>query len=158
MARLTPQFSPHRAVRDYIDQYYINAAKTYHERAAHNCAIGLQVAKWQRLLERKWADLRLGEIRIETGRQGYLIGIEVYFNGFDQNAAQIELYAEGLDGSSPVKQKMTRSKQIEGAGNGYIYTAQVSANRPAADYTVRALPYFPGVVAPLEAGHILWQR
>ena len=158
MARLTPQFSANRAVCDYTDQYYIDAAKTFYERAADNCAIGLQVAKWRRLLEQKWSDLRFGEMNIETIGQLHLFKIQVFFNGLDPDAVRIELYAEGLNSSAPVKQEMTRGRQLGDTGSGSIYTAEVPANRPAADYTARALPYFPGVVAPLEAKHILWQR
>jgi starch phosphorylase len=158
MARLTPQFSANRAVCDYTDQYYIKAAKTYDERAADNCAIGLQVAKWQRLLAQKWEDLQLGEIKIETDRRRHLFEIQVFFNGLNPDAVRIELYAEDRNGSAPVKQEMIRSHRLMGTENGYVYAAQVSADRTATDYTVRALPHFPGVVVPLEDNHILWQR
>ncbi len=158
MARLTPQFSANRTVCDYTDRYYINAAKSYYKRAADNCALGSQVANWQRLLEQKWANLRFGEIKTETTGQRHLFEIQVYFNGLDPDAVLIELYAEGLNGSAPTKQKMTRGQKLVSTENGYIYTAQLSASRPAADYTARALPHLPGVVVPLEAAHILWQR
>jgi starch phosphorylase len=42
--------------------------------------------------------------------------------------------------------------------NGYVYSAQVPATRPAADYTARVIPYRSGVSVPLESALILWQR
>jgi starch phosphorylase len=42
--------------------------------------------------------------------------------------------------------------------NGYVYTAEVPAARPATDYTARVIPHRSGVAVPLEAVRILWQR
>lgn len=41
---------------------------------------------------------------------------------------------------------------------GHAYGASVSATRPPPDYTARVIPYFDGVVIPLEDARILWQR
>jgi starch phosphorylase len=38
------------------------------------------------------------------------------------------------------------------------YLAQVSATRPASDYTARIVPYHLNAVVPLEAGQIIWQH
>jgi starch phosphorylase len=42
--------------------------------------------------------------------------------------------------------------------NGYVYTAEVPAARPSADYTARVIPHCEGVAIPLEDARILWQR
>jgi glycogen phosphorylase len=47
---------------------------------------------------------------------------------------------------------------LVGSANGYLYTAQVPADRPASDYTPRLVPYRAGARVPLEAPQILWQR
>jgi starch phosphorylase len=38
------------------------------------------------------------------------------------------------------------------------YSAQISATRPASDYTGRIIPHHPNASVPLEAKQILWQR
>jgi starch phosphorylase len=38
------------------------------------------------------------------------------------------------------------------------YSAQMSAIRPASDYTARIIPHHPNASVPLEARQILWQR
>jgi starch phosphorylase len=53
---------------------------------------------------------------------------------------------------------MMRIGPLVGAVNGYAYRAEVPASRPAADYTARVMPHCPGVLVPLEADRILWQR
>jgi len=41
---------------------------------------------------------------------------------------------------------------------GYVFSAAVSAARPAADYTARVIPRQDGAAIPLEDARILWQR
>jgi len=41
---------------------------------------------------------------------------------------------------------------------GYVFSATVSAARPATDFTARLLPQFHDVSIPLEDTRILWQR
>jgi len=52
---------------------------------------------------------------------------------------------------------MKRRDEPGGTPGSHVYSAAVSAARPAADYNARALPYFEGVAVPLEEGRILWQ-
>jgi starch phosphorylase len=39
----------------------------------------------------------------------------------------------------------------------FNYSAQVSASRPASDYTVRIVPHHSSALVPLEASQIIWQ-
>ena len=71
---------------------------------------------------------------------------------------RVELYADGVMGGAPVRQEMKRVRQLAGASGGYVYSATVSAARPAADYTARVIPHRDGVAVPLEDARILWQR
>jgi glycogen phosphorylase len=84
--------------------------------------------------------------------------IQVYLDEVDPNQVQVELYAMGIGDGSPVRQPMERTHPLAGVGSGYTYTAKIPAERPAADYTARLFPCFPGALVPLEASNILWQR
>jgi hypothetical protein len=46
-------------------------------------------------------------------------------------AARVELYADGVNGDGPVWQDMERVDQLGAATGGYLYSARVSAKRPA---------------------------
>jgi starch phosphorylase len=50
------------------------------------------------------------------------------------------------------------SGDIPGAVNGYIYHAEVSAQRPAGHYTPRIVPGHLAAAVPMEAGFILWRQ
>ena len=61
-------------------------------------------------------------------------------------------------GSAPVRQEMTRVRQLAGASGSYVYRVAVPAARPARDYTARIIPHCADVAVPLEVDLILWQR
>jgi starch phosphorylase len=159
MARLTPRFSADRTVREYTEQHYIPAAAAYRARAADRGAVGAQVVNWQHTLEQKWATLRFGEVKAVSDEGRHVFEVEVDLGSLDPNSVRVELYADGVNGGAPERQEMTRGRgqQLTDA-NGYIYSAQMPATRPATDYTARVIPQRSGVAVPLESARILWQR
>jgi starch phosphorylase len=157
MGRLTPRFSANRAVREYTEHYYIPAAAAYLQRAADKGAMGVHMVNWQRALQRHWANLRLGELKAESGEGKHVFEVQVYLGDLDPSFVQVEIYADGLNGAEPICREMTRGDRLVG-GHGYLYTAEVASTRPVADYTARVVPYCRGALVPLEASQILWQR
>jgi starch phosphorylase len=158
MARLSPRFSASRTVREYTEQHYLPMAAAYHLRIANQGAIGRQMVDWQHSLERKWAALRFGNVKVETKGEQHVFDVQVYLNDLDPNFVRVELYADGVMGSAPLRQEMKRIRQLIGATGGYVYRAAVPAARPPGDYTARVIPHCDGVAVPLEARQILWQR
>jgi len=158
MARLTPRFSTNHSVREYTEQHYLPAATAYRSRMASESAIGKQMVDWQHNLERKWTALRFGELKLETGGDHHVFVVQVYLDDLDPTAVRVELYADGVVDSAPVRQEMKRVRQLAGATGGYVYSGSVPATRPATDYTARVIPHCDGVAIPLEAERILWQR
>jgi starch phosphorylase len=158
MARLTPRFSANRVVREYTEKYYLPALAAYEGRAAEKGACGAKIVEWRRTLERRWAGLRFGEVRIETAGGKHVFEVQVFLDEIDPEAVRLELYADADGEGTPVRQEMTRGRQLVGSVNGYVYSASVPATRSATDYTPRVVPHFPGVAVPLEAGQILWQK
>jgi starch phosphorylase len=158
MASLTPRFSADRAVRDYTEQHYLPGAANYRERAADKGSVGRKTVDWRHALEKQWPALQFGASKVETNAGQHVFDVEVCFHELDPAAARVELYADGLDGSGPVRQEMERVETLAGASNCYAFRARVSAARPASDYTARVIPAYAGVAVPLEAAYILWQR
>jgi starch phosphorylase len=157
MGRLTPRFSANRAVREYTEKFYIPAAAAYLERAADKGAMAERFVNWERALEQNWSKLRFGEVKVVSDGDKHTFEAQVYLGSLDLDMIRVELYAEGVNDSEPVREEMIRGRQLVGA-NAYVYSAEVRSTRPAADYTARVIPHFPGVAIPLEVTHILWQR
>ena len=106
MARLTTQFSANRAVREYTEAHYIPAATAFRERAADKGAVGAQMVDWEQTLKQKWATLRFVEVKVETKDGQHIFDVQVYLNDLDPKAVRVELFADGVNGSDPVRQEM----------------------------------------------------
>ena len=158
MAELTPLFSSNRMVREYVERLYLPAAYAYRQRAADKGAVARQVVAWRHTLEQNWANLRFGEVKVETDGGQHLFEVQVYVNGIDPNGVRVELYADGVAGNDPVRQEMMRVRQFEDSSVGYVFRGAVPAVLPAADYTPRIIPAFEGALVPIEANQILWYR
>src|SRR6266850_4837364 len=158
MARLTPQFSTNRVVREYTDTYYVPAAASYRARSADKAALGTQLVGWRRELAQHWPDARFGAVRTATQGTRHQISVEVYLGRLHPEAVRVELYAEAANGGEPERHAMARGRKLDAPGNGYEYEVSISAVRATGDYTPRLLPYHPAAVVPLEAHEILWQR
>jgi starch phosphorylase len=158
MAKLTPRFAASRTVKEYTEEHYVPAANAYRARAANQGAVGKQVVDWQKSLEQKWAGLHFGEVKVATQGEQHVFEVGVFLPDLDPKSVRVELYADGINGGDAVRQEMKSIRQLDGAPDGYIYNATVSASRPSADYTARVIPHYDGVAIPLENARILWQR
>jgi starch phosphorylase len=158
MARLTPQFSADRTVREYTRQHYLPAATAYLERAANKGAKGKRILDEINTLEQKWNTIYFGEVKFNTSGEMHDFDVHIYFNDLDPDKGQVELFANGISGEAPIVHKMKRGTKLEGTTNVYQYHVSVEATRPATDYTPRVIPYLPNSSVPLEISRILWQR
>jgi glycogen phosphorylase len=158
MARLTPQYSANRTVRQYTEMHYLPAAAAYLERAGEQGRLAREMAEWKNNLAWKWGSLWFGDMKVDTTKEAHLFDVQIYLDALDPQAIRVELFAEDLEGGAPVRQEMTLRRPLTGATGGYVYSAAVPVDRPAADYTPRIIPAFPGVSVPLESPLILWKR
>ena len=95
---------------------------------------------------------------VQTTAAQHIFEAEVYLNDLDPKAVRVELYADGINGSDPIRLEMTCVRPLACESRGGIYRASVSAARFATDYTARIIPHCSGVAVPLEVDRILWQR
>jgi starch phosphorylase len=156
MARLTPEFSASRAVREYTNSHYLPAAAGYRERAASDGKLGVEVLHWQHNIASQWNTLRLGNIAYETEGGQYRFQVQVIPGGLSPEQFKVELYANPITGSDPeIVSACSFSKDAAGA---LLYSVCCSAKRPATDYTARIVPFHASASVPLETSEILWQR
>ena len=158
MSRLTPRYCSSRTVQEYTQGHYLPAANHYRKRATDNGASHALVMERLHGLEQQWAGLRFGDVHVETDPQQHVFEVELHLNDVDPNLVRVELYADAIDASGPVRQRMKRIPELENAGGGYVYRASVPGTRSAAHYTPRAFPDCKEVAVPLETDLVLWQR
>jgi starch phosphorylase len=158
MARLTPEFSANRVVREYAERHYLPAAAAYRRRAAKSGAEGRQIVEWRRDLEQAWPSARFGRMTVKTTGGQHRFEVELLPGSLNPDAVQVEIFADAVEGHDMFRKPMTRRPPIPDSGNGFNYNVTVPATRPASDYTPRLVPCRPGALVPLEADCILWQR
>jgi starch phosphorylase len=158
MARLTPGFAASRTVTEYTEEHYLPAAAAFRKRSADKGAASLRLVEWRNALAPNWGTFRFGAVTVETHDEQHVIAVEVFLNGTSPDAVRVELYANGENGDSAVRQEMARLRTPADGAGSYAYRTTVSSVRPASDYTARMVPHSDGVAIPLEATQILWQR
>jgi glycogen phosphorylase len=158
MARLTPQFSANRSVREYCERYYLPAATACRARSSNDGALAARIAEWLGALDRGWPSLAFGRVTIDTSEREHRFTVEVRLGVLPPQAVRVELFAEARGSSEPCRQEMMRLDHSQVEVGFDLYRASVPASRPSGDYTARIIPAQPDAVVPLEAPHILWQR
>jgi glycogen phosphorylase len=158
MARLTPQFSANRAVREYTEKFYLPAAQAYRRCAGEYGALAKELVAWQEQLKRRWPALRFRDFQVETVDVIHNFRVQVYLDDLEPDAVDVELYAPPLNGIGATRHRLVRGEPLVGAVRAWPYTGQIKADRPATDYTARIIPHHPEASVPLEAACILWQR
>ena len=158
MARLTPEFSATRAIREYTESHYLPAASRYRDRAVDDGAVGSSLLQWKQDLERYWSTVRFVSIRINTHDGQHFFQADVAPGSLTPDHFRVDLYADTAHEKSAPFQVMNASGPCADKPGAFNYSAQVSATRPASDYTARIVPYHPNALVPLEAEQIVWQR
>jgi starch phosphorylase len=158
MARLTPNFAASRTVTEYTEKHYLPASAAYRSRAANNGDAARNLVDGQNSLASKWGALGFGNKTVDTHDARHFITAEIFLPETNPDSVRVELFANGINGGYVVRQEMTRLRPLPNKPNGYLYSATVSSDRPASDYTARVIPHFEGLSVPLEDDRILWQH
>lgn len=162
MTRLTPMFSAHRTVSEYIEHYYKPATAGFQRRAADGARLGSEIAAWCRKIEQSWPSVAIIS-RQATSRKGDTPEVsreliaEVHLGALTPNDVVVEAFADN-SGAAPFGQQMEADPAACTCSTTYVYRTEVPAARPDSDYTVRVVPYHPNVQAPLEVNCILWEK
>ncbi|MGV3502389.1 MAG: alpha-glucan family phosphorylase [Adhaeribacter sp.] len=160
MARLTPQYSANRSVREYTEAFYLPAARDYLLRAARQGEAGIQVVNKLQAFEKKWQKLCFGALTVTLVSGGVIFEVQVYLHGFRPEEVRVQLYAEGLPGKEAEVLDMQLQEGARDQQEAFpaTYQAVIPAGRPAGDFTPRIIPREDTMIIPLEAAFILWQR
>jgi starch phosphorylase len=157
MARLTPQFSASRAIREYTDCHYLPAATAYARRAANDGEEGIGLLQWQSSIATQWNTLHFGDVSSETKDGQNQFKVQVIPGGLRADEYKVELYASPIE-TNDGPEILNASAFCTDAAGALVYSVSCPATRPAAEYTARIVPSHTGACVPLEASQILWQR
>ncbi|HEU4902021.1 MAG TPA: alpha-glucan family phosphorylase [Flavisolibacter sp.] len=156
MAKLTPQYSANRSLREYLEDYYLPAADRFLRRSAGNGEKGKEDF-WQLAeLTAKWPQISFGELQTVSQEDLHLFSVSVQLNDVSPDCIKFELYANGKNGYAPVTHIMHCGETL--ADGSMVFVVNIPAGRPTTDYTPRITAGFADVLTPLECKLIQWQR
>lgn len=155
MAKLTPNYSSNRMLREYTEKYYLPAAELYQSRINQSI-----MHNWPQLVEQEWKKLQFGQMHVDTVNNVHRFNVELNLHGVDPNLIKVELFANGGGGSAPLRYPMQAGQQrVKEDGSSRTYSVEVPALHPANFYTARALPSSSKAsTTDLELPYILWQH
>jgi starch phosphorylase len=144
--------------REYVEQAYLPLAKVVRARFGEGCAEARGTWEWAETLKRRWSSLHIGRPGAMRTNDHWRFSVPVFLGEISPDAVQVQLFAD-INGERQAEVIILHQEQpIPGALNGYVYAGEVPAIRDANDYTVRAVPYRPGVQIPAELPLVAWQR
>lgn len=162
MARLTPQFSANRVIREYTEDHYLPAATAFRNRAAAKGESGASLLEWKQSIQQHWGEVRFQSVSVDTHDNQHVFSVEVDLGEIAADAVRVELYANSLDSGPSIVENMVGNKTDDGPAvnrqGSSLYTASVSSSRPASDYTARVVPFHTDARVPLEVAQILWEH
>ena len=157
MARLTSEFSASRAIREYTEIHYLPAAAGYLSRAANNSAQGISLCHWREHIAQNWNALSFSSVEVDTHDGIHFFRIQAYLGNLNTAELKVELYSNPAGGNTSAVETMSAYGPPD-AQSLQTFLGEVPSSRPAADYTLRLVPFHPNASVPLEANQILWQR
>jgi starch phosphorylase len=157
MAKLTPQFSANRTVREYTENYYLPAAQNFLHRAADKGAAGLKISQVHLDLKARWNGIVFTTVKTETIKDGLIYHISIFLNGIAPHFIRLELFAEALNNGA--NEVITMQHDPEGDNLTTVnFSAKVVTSRPSTDYTARIVPNYEQINTPLEDTLICWHH
>ena len=159
MARLTPQFSSNRMVREYVETIYRPASVALNRRIAKGAKLATELEEWHARIQEGWGGVRFGDVQVTKTEERWHFEAQVYSGDLEPSQVLVELYADPLnENEPPTRIVMCVREAILGAVNGYVYQADCPSTRPAHHFTPRIVPFHPEARVPLEESMILWKR
>lgn len=156
MAQLTPRFSTNRMLRDYLDRYYLPAARQYQQRLVNQGALAQELRQWEQHLARHWHEIHLGKLIITEKAGACFAEVQVYLGGIAPEMVAIEVIADPVAGHGAECIALELAYPLTGAVNAYHYQGNLPLYRPMSDWSLRTIARHPQAQVPAENPLICW--
>ncbi|HEY7237334.1 MAG TPA: alpha-glucan family phosphorylase [Gemmatimonadaceae bacterium] len=158
MARLTPRFSAHRMLTEYVDRMYLPGAELKQAREESGCREASALAEWERTLRAHWSAIDVGALEAREHDGGFCVSVTITLGAIDPSSVLVELYADAVAEEPTVRVAMTRKEAVPDMPNAARYVAELRTPRPLWHFTPRVQPRRTGVSIPTELPLIAWCR
>jgi starch phosphorylase len=163
---VTPAFNTQRMVKEYTEQLYIPAAKSYENFSRDGCGAATHLSQWKTQIRKDWPGVKISDVQIgNKDRQSILVGeslqitARVHLGAVDPQHVRVEAYhgeADNGDIRNPSSTVLNQTGRADGDGN-YIYQGAVPASESGTyGFSVRVVPTHPCLMQMHELRLITW--
>ncbi len=166
MQTLTPVFNTNRMVKEYTENYYINAHRNYMKFVENDFAVARDIAAWKQGISLKWHDVAVKDVRfnreeeIKVGEK-VRVTAEIQLGRLSPDDVQVELYFGALNQAEDIAEGAAMPMSLhEEKGNGiFEYVGQMLCLKSGRfGFTVRVIPHHPEGVRKFDPDFsIIWR-
>jgi glycogen phosphorylase len=163
MKRLSPIFNTNRMVREYVERFYIPAAKRYSELAAEGGARLHAILEWRRTFRTAGSQVKITRVQAENHREirvGEKIPAtaSVVLGQIPPEYVRVQIVSGSLNESGMIVNGSSSDMKHAGVlGNEHLYEGQLECLESGSyGFSVRVIPYHPDVRVPFEHPWLVW--
>ena len=166
MQTLIAQYSSHRMLRDYLNDYYIPAATSHQEIRSNHYALARHLTHWKQDVNVRFGSVQMDTIRIEGIKEDSLldgqslhVAVTVHPGSMKLDELLVQLVAGPGDGSTftETPDVVEMQPESEGVDGTMTFVCSYTPSRSGAHvYGVRVMPCTEGLSSPLETRLVLW--
>ncbi len=157
-----PEFSMSRMVKDYVNMYYLPAAKTGIGYQSNDYAVAKEMAEWKEQIRRRWTNVGVEttenrEMQIAVG-QSLELGARVWLSGLPEEQVAVEIVSGLLDeGGAMIEPSVSPMAEAGHQDAAVLYTGSLSPeNSGQIAVGLRARPTHKDLIHPYELGLSKW--
>jgi len=165
MKTVIPQFNTHRMVKDYLVQLYLPAYAYGTAMEEKRFETGKTVAEWKAHIEREWRAVKIQANSIRRNEEEIPANLElefsatVYLGEIEPKDVTIEIYFERYNvmGELEGAEIFPMAMDMETLHHTYVFKGKFRlSERGNYKYSIRALPFHPGLPLKFDTGLIQW--
>jgi glycogen phosphorylase len=163
MKRLSPIFNTNRMVMEYVERFYVPAAKRYSDLAAEGGAKLYAIHEWRRRFRAAGSQVKITRVQTDNSREirvGERIPVtaSVVLGEIPQEDVRVQIVSGSVNESGAiVNNSSTDMKPAGMADNEHQYEGQLECLESGSyGFSVRVIPYHPDVRVPFEHPWLIW--
>jgi len=163
MKRLCPTFNTHRMVMEYVERFYMPAAKRYSDLAAQGGAKLGPILEWRRRFRTAGSQVKIMRVQAENSREirvGEKIRVtaSVVLGEMPPEYIRVQIVSGSVNEEGLIVNSSSRNMTRSGmTGNEHQYEGQLECLESGSyGFSVRVVPYHPDVRVPFEHPWLVW--
>jgi len=163
MKRLCPIFNTNRMVMEYVERFYIPAAKRYSDLAAQGGAKLYAIHEWRRRFRTAGSQVKITRVQTDNSREirvGEKIPVtaSVVLGEIPPEYVRVQIVSGSVnENGTIVNSSSTDMKPAGMTGNEQQYEGQLEYLESGSyGFSVRVIPYHPDVRVPFEHPWLIW--